>query len=273
MLKVAGGTKKGIEHELDNTVNQDNYLAGGTLLAIADGLGGLYRGDIASRIVIECLALYGQRNSPSFPDNNRKTALIEYLLANDIPAQKVVNFQKDLYCLTTGISIGWGIDAVCTYPFGSARTMLAGLSQEEKEMDTTIIAAEFRDGNIYWYHQGDSLLAYVQDSGIIQALTAGDYGQNIRGSGLTSTVGSPKNKREVQSMPLKEGDSFVLFSDALLLEGRAREFLPQMPSMYKKAPSGFEVPYTAWVLIQEAWKGGDDTTIIVARVEKKINDY
>ncbi len=265
LLNVAGGTKKGIGHA--NGVNEDSYLAMGSLLAIADGVGGMYRGDIASRVVSECLALYGQRNTATLSDKARKNALIHYLLTQpDIPKAKVLNIQNSLNHLTKRISQGQGIDALCSGKVASARTILKKLCPgKSKEMDTTIVAAEFRDGKIFWYHQGDSCLAYIPLDQPYLALALPD----TLVTSLVATVSLPVQEREVQSQPLQEGDTYVLFSDALLLEGMASKFLPLIPALYQQAPSGMEVPFAAWRLIQEAWKGGDDTTIILARIEKR----
>ncbi len=264
LLKVAGGTKKGIGHEEE--VNEDNYVVVGSLLAIADGLGGHFRGDIGSRVVTDCLYWYGQRTSELFPFEDRKQALMQYLRAQGILAEKVLNVDKDMETLIRGIKMGWNIDSVCTGVVGSARAILNEISPPEgRGIDSTVVAAEFHAGKIIWYHQGDSCLAYIPANEPYQALAFPD---NFQGN-LIATVSRPNQQRLVMSQSIKEGDTYVLFSDSLLLEGRAREFLPQIPKMYQQAPPGFEVPYAAHTLMSEAWKAGDDTTIIVARVEKK----
>ena len=264
LLKVAGGTKKGIEHEEE--MNQDNYCAVGPLLVVADGLGGHFRGDIGSRIVADCLSWYGQRTSELFPYNDRKAALMQYLLAEHIPAEKVKSIEEELDLLTKGIKAGWGIDAVCTGLKGSASSMLKKISPDTgRSIDSTVVAAEFNEGKIFWYHQGDSCLAYIPSNEPYQPLALPD---NFLGD-LVASVSMPNQERLVKSQSVKEGDTYVLFSDALLLQGRAIEFLPKISKMYQEAPAGFEVPYIAHILINEAWKAGDDTTIIVARVEGK----
>src|SRR3989338_2233378 len=200
VLSVACGTKKGIDHEEE--VNEDNYCAVGPLLVVADGLGGHFRGDIGSRVVADCLYWYGQRTSELFPFEDRKQALMQYLLAQRIPAEKVSAVDSDVDALITGIQMGWNMDSVCTGVVGSARAILTEISPpESRGIDSTVVAAEFREGKIFWYHQGDSLLAHITAAGNVEALSIGDFGRNVRGSGLTATICSPNAERNILSQP------------------------------------------------------------------------
>lgn len=270
VLHVAGGTKKGRVRQ-HNEPNQDNYLAAGRVIAVADGLSNPKRGDVASRIVTDCLAMYSLGNSPLIV--SRRLDLFQYLRAHpEIDNQKVDSIVSDMNLLIAGIEQGYNMRDVCIGSSGSARSMFQKLGP----MDTTIAVGEFRDNRFYWYHQGDSSIFYYNDNEAPldkrNMLTRPDwgmyYGREDWGA-LEFTIVAPDENREIKSMPIKAGDNFIIFSDGLDNQ-TANTLLPIIPSIYKEVEhisSASPVIHAAYQLIEKGWYG-DDITLILARVEK-----
>ena len=195
--------------------NEDSLLAVPEqgLVAVADGMGGHEAGEVASRLAIDCLA------------------------HELLPAQ-VKDSGDELESL---LRIGQAVE--------SANQAIQDEVRHQPHlhgMGTTVVAAMFRQGRVFYAHVGDSRLYRLRDgrlecltrdhSLIQQVIDQGDFATReeahragIRDSVLVRSLGiHPEVEADVADARLCAGDLFLLCSDGLngeLDDGLMREIL------------------------------------------------
>lgn len=182
--------------------NQDSIRTdpGLGVVVLADGMGGHCSGEVASRVAVEAA------------------------LADLLPAQRDDNADDTKSLL----NVGHAVEAA-----NNALVAMCAVHPELDGMGTTVVAAIFRDGQIYHAHVGDSrlyrvrygrirlltrdhsLIQRVIDDGVFlnrrQAREAG-----IRDNVLTRSLGTRMQaEADVGNAVLEAGDTYLLCSDGL----------------------------------------------------------
>jgi serine/threonine protein phosphatase PrpC len=187
ILRIAAASDRGLARE----INEDAVHAGSALIAVADGMGGLPAGEVASEIAIRSLAALEAESAAVDPIEALRGALEK---AND--------------------QIGEAIDA---------NPSLAG-------MGTTVTAMLLRGDRIAMVHVGDSR-AYLLRDGVLTQVTKDDtFVQSLVDKGAItaeearrhpqrSLVTQALQGREVspvfEQLEPRGGDRFLLCSDGL----------------------------------------------------------
>ena len=267
ILKISAKTHKGMvrEHNEDDHLfcpdlksNQwmfyektDSYKLGefGSLIIVADGMGGMNAGEVASRLAKEGIQEY-------FSANLRKEVLQD--------ESKVKSFMKDAIL--------------------SANEKIIKYQKKDKKtegMGTTIILAWIHTNKVYISWSGDSrCYRYNQESGLQLLSKDHSYVQELIDKGklteeqafyhpdgniVTQSLGDEKHKPnpDFRSYELHEGDKILLCSDGL--NAMLQDF--QIREIFEKNP---EINTCVDTLIEEANKAGgyDNITIVIAEIEK-----
>lgn len=201
-LRSAGITDHGRVREN----NEDAFLADDAhgLFAVADGVGGLEAGEVASRIMIEALAeIVSGAQAGSTPPRG-------------MPSRQV---QPDLSSMRRAIALA------------NQRIYSAAQEAAAPQMGTTVTAALFRDSRLSLAHVGDSrayrlrgqnLEQLTRDHTVVaEQVRAGKITpaqarlspyQNV----ITRAVGiAPEVEIDGVSFPVRPGDRFLLCTDGL----------------------------------------------------------
>lgn len=176
---------------LVRATNEDNYLLGNGLFAVADGLGGHEAGEIASKIAVDMLkesSLYVERD----PVNGLREAFVK--------------INSEIYQHST-------------------------THENCKGMGTTLTALVIRDGIAYIGHVGDSRAYLVRDNVIYQLtedhsvvgelvrmgmLTEKEARVHPQRNLLTQAIGTvPAISVKVVDTKVEPGDRYVLCTDGL----------------------------------------------------------
>ena len=219
------------------TFSQSHY---GSLLAVADGMGGALAGEVASRLAVECvrdrmLELQASPTYSKFPFHERLRLSIE--LAN-------------LYI----------------YQMSSRRSECAG-------MGATFTAVGFHGSTAYFAQVGDSR-AYVIRDGDVQQVTRDQslVGQLVQAGHITEEEAerhtyknvilqalgaAPHVSVEVDSLTLREMDLLLICSDGLSNKVRADE----MKRIIDRSATLKEACHSLITLANE--RGGEDNITVV----------
>ena len=182
--------------------NQDWIQADADLgvMVLADGMGGHCSGEVASRVAVE--------------------AAIAALL----PAQRAGRGDE----MEAQLEIGQAVEAA-----NHALVDMCEVHPELQGMGTTLVAAMFRDGMVFYAHVGDSRLYRVRygrmrrltrDHSLIQRMVDEGVFMNraaareagIRDNVLTRSLGQQRQTEvDVGSAVLEVGDTYLLCSDGL----------------------------------------------------------
>jgi serine/threonine protein phosphatase PrpC len=230
----------------DLTDTYINHRHMGIMFAVADGLGGHFAGDIASRMACEGLKNYYMEKL----SEGKKSFSIDYLRT------RLVNTIHDIDKTITGRA---KTEDACS----DMGTTLSVLVLKDK----TAIIAHVGDSRIYNL-RNNQLVQLTQDHTFVQEMI--DEGEldpaNVSGhplrNMLTRTVGTEEPLEEVFTMTEKisPGDSFLLCSDGL--HGMVSD-----EAIYKIMSADPDPETTSTRLIETAIRNGgkDNITVIVIR--------
>lgn len=176
--------------------NEDHYLAGGALFAVADGMGGLGQGEQASRLAIDVL----QR---AFTTDPTAAGLVEAV------AQANTELQRNA-AAEAGDQV-WG-------------TTLAAVARVGKVDDDRLVIVNVGDSRVYLFRDGvlellsadHSRVADLVRAGEITAAEASDHPERHV---LTSAIGvTERVVPSVNHIRPSPGDRLLLCSDGLFNE-------------------------------------------------------
>jgi PPM family protein phosphatase len=215
--------------------NQDAYYAGDRLLAVADGMGGMAAGDVASRLTVEAMT------SLDVPiDNARQMDALHKALevANGKIAEHV---SGDL----TLAGMGTTLTAVI---FSGDRAALAHVGDSRAYL--------LRDGRLNQLTKDDTYVQMLVDQGLIRPEEAGSHPR--RAVVTQALQGEPVSPSYIIVEP-EPGDRWLLCSDGLTTVVPTERIEAEM--LAQSDPES-----CAQSLVDLALKGGgpDNVTVIVA---------
>jgi protein phosphatase len=158
------------------------------LMAVADGMGGHNRGDVASSDTLKNLSYY----------------------FHDIPTNlSAGDFNEAI--------VGW-LDSINNYIDSKGRA-----DKQYKGMGTTLVALTYYNGEIYSMNCGDSRLYRQRDGQLLQLTTdqtlSNMLGSEKRSNIITNCIGGGCNSSYIDMVQLtndvKQGDIYLLCSDGL----------------------------------------------------------
>ncbi|MBN1172869.1 MAG: protein phosphatase 2C domain-containing protein [Micromonosporaceae bacterium] len=217
--------------------NQDSVYAGPRLLAVADGMGGMAAGDVASNIVIACMAPLDEDVSDG--------AMIDALRNAVDLANQQIRYTVDANPAMEGM--GTTLTAML---FSGSRIGMIHIGDSRAYL--------LRHGKFAQVTKDDTYVQMLVDEGRITLEEAGSHPQR---SLLTRALDGRDVDPEYSMRPAEAGDRYLLCSDGLsavvsfeTIEATLREY----PDLNECAER----------LIQLALRGGgpDNITVIVADV-------
>ncbi len=247
-LRVAAKTDIGRKR----TNNEDNYYtatnAAGTLLVVADGMGGMNAGEVASKIAVDTASEYFAADRIG-DDVTASSASIEKFMKS-----VVVEADRRIKSSTDEASRGMGTTIVMVWIVGDkARVCWCGDSRAYAFNPVSGLRRVSKD---------HSYVQALVDSGAISAEQAFDYpDSNI----ITRCLCDAEDKAEPDytEYPLHNGDIILLCSDGLC--GMLRD--SEMQSIMAAEPN--DVTKCVDNLIAAALEAGgkDNVTVVAARIE------
>ena len=171
--------------------NQDSVYAGPRLLAVADGMGGMAAGDVASNIVIACMAPLDEDVSDG--------AMIDALRGAVDLANQQIRDTVDANPAMEGM--GTTLTAML---FSGARIGMVHIGDSRAYL--------FRDGEFSQVTKDDTYVQMLVDEGRITLEEAGSHPQR---SLLTRALDGRDADPEYSMRPAKAGDRYLICSDGL----------------------------------------------------------
>ncbi len=242
-VTVGSATDKGLRRswnedeilskQFDVTVNGKAMTR--AVLAVADGVGGIRAGDIASKMAIDAV----DRNLTGLLSKNRELEWEE------------LNSQ---------------LKAV----FKDAMSEIEAYSKRElggERVGTTLTTMVIDDGIGYIGHIGDSKAYIIRNGRIRQITTEHDQKEtghsNILTRGLATGMPEGSNTPDISSIRLEKGDTVVLCSDGLENSSISNEMIGTMVLMSRTLQNGCD----RLVKLANENGGRDNVSVVVARVE------
>ncbi|GAB1641823.1 PP2C family protein-serine/threonine phosphatase [Krasilnikovia sp. MM14-A1259] len=217
------------------STNQDCYYAGDRLLVVADGMGGMAAGDVASRLAIEAMT------SLDVPIDN------EHQMDALHKALEVANGRIAETVAADGALLGMGTTLTAVI-FSGDRAALAHVGDSRAYL--------LRDGRLNQLTKDDTYVQMLVDQGLIRPEEAGTHPR--RAVVTQALQGEPVSPAYVIVEPVS-GDRWLLCSDGLTAVVTPEQIEAEMLA-YAEAQSCAER------LVQLALDGGgpDNITVIVA---------
>jgi PPM family protein phosphatase len=222
---------------LIRSANQDSVHAGPRLLAVADGMGGMAAGDLASRIVIEAIAPL----DTEIPDDGLIEALRQALeVANARIREAVAEDPSRDGMGTTLTALLFSGTALALCHVGDSRAYL------------------LRDGQLQQMTRDDTFVQMLVDEGVI---TAEEASSHPRRAVVTQALQGGESNPAYTFMRPMVGDRWLLCSDGLSNVVSA-ETLAETLALHPE-PDG-----CAQRLVDLALRAGgpDNITVIIAEV-------
>ncbi|HEY2793896.1 MAG TPA: protein phosphatase 2C domain-containing protein [Micromonosporaceae bacterium] len=219
------------------TVNQDSFLAAGSVFAVADGMGGHAAGEVASRLAIQRLARLAERGEVR-PDDVRGVLVAAN---DDILAQVRQNPEQD----GMGTTIA-GLGVVC----------VAGADHW--------VVFNVGDSRVYRFVGGVLAQLTVDHTEVAELVASGavaieDARTHPRRHVVTRALGSdPAPEPDVWLFPPTAGERFLICSDGLILELGEAEIVTVLGA--ERDP---QRAAEALVGRAKAYGGRDDVTAVV----------
>lgn len=171
--------------------NQDAYYAGEHLLVVADGMGGMAAGDVASRLAVEAMA---SLDTP-IDDDRQMDALHAALEAANARIAEVVDGDGSLQGMgTTLTAVIFSADRAALAHVGDSRAYL------------------LRDGRLNQLTKDDTYVQMLVDQGLIRPEEAGSHPR--RAVVTQALQGEPVTPSYVIVEP-EPGDRWLICSDGL----------------------------------------------------------
>ena len=217
--------------------NQDSVYAGPRLLAVADGMGGMAAGDVASNITIACMAPLDEDVSDG--------AMIDALRGAVDLANQQIRDTVDANPAMEGM--GTTLTAML---FSGARIGMVHIGDSRAYL--------LRDGEFAQVTKDDTYVQMLVDEGRITAEEAGSHPQR---SLLTRALDGRDSDPEYSMRPAKTGDRYLLCSDGL-------SSVVSFDTIGSTLRDYADPNQCAERLVQLALRGGgpDNITVIVADV-------
>jgi serine/threonine protein phosphatase PrpC len=186
---------------LVRTNNEDSAYAGGRLLAVADGVGGMPAGELASDIVIRVLAPLGEAAGAGEPLRALRDAIEE--------ANRQIRAASEADPATEGM--GTTITALLLVGEEPGRD-----AEAEEAMALLHVgdsrAYLVRDGELRQITKDDTFVQSLVDQGLISPEEARNHPQR---SLITRAVQGQQVAPTTRMLPVQAGDRYLLCSDGL----------------------------------------------------------
>ena len=215
--------------------NQDCYYAGGHLLVVADGMGGMAAGDVASRIAVEAMTSL----DVAIDNEHQMDALHKALeVANGKIAETVAEEAAFQGMGTTLTAVIFSGDRAALAHVGDSRAYL------------------LRDGRLNQLTKDDTYVQMLVDQGLIRPEEAGSHPR--RAVVTQALQGEPVSPSYVIVEPVA-GDRWLLCSDGLTTVVSTEQIEAEL--LAQSDPQA-----AAEALVRLALEGGgpDNVTVIVA---------
>lgn len=186
-LRWAARTDRG----LVRSVNQDCLYAGPRLLAVADGMGGMAAGDVASRLVVEALAPLDVQ----VDDDHQMEALHKALETANGRIAEVVTGDPTLQGMGTTLTV---------VHFNGSQAALAHVGDSRAYL--------LRDGVLNQLTRDDTYVQMLVDQGVIQPEEASSH---PRRAVVTQALQGEPVTPAYLVVPPQAGDRWLLCSDGL----------------------------------------------------------
>ncbi len=191
--------------------NEDAFFADDSLAfyVVADGVGGLAKGEIASAEAVEQLQLWVMRSQPELK------ALFADVEAGDTEARWEIRRLLES-----------GVQSACYMIYG-----MAELDPEKHGMSTTMSALLIGPGNVYAAHVGDSRVYRIRRGEVLQVtedhtminyklkhgLITPEEAEHAKGKNVITRAVGHKDHVEIDTVDIDTmpGDRFLLCSDGL----------------------------------------------------------
>lgn len=160
ILQLIAKTDKGLVRE----INEDSFIAEGSLLAVADGMGGTNAGEVASKAAVEAIKEYFSRQSTS----QLKKAILAAHRAVVKCAGKDPQLQGMGTTLILGwiandtLNIAWSGDSRCYY--FRETTGLQQLSKDHSYVQTLVDDGKITSEQAFFHPQNNIVLQSLGDS-------------------------------------------------------------------------------------------------------------
>jgi protein phosphatase len=212
--------------------NEDSYLVRPPLFVIADGMGGHAAGEVASRLAVESLSKSG----------------LDETSADGAIRQAISIANRTVYDTATGTRNGMGTTCVLLL-IGNGTAHLANVG------DSRIYL--LREGELRQMTRDHTIVAEMLDQGLITSEDA----LRDAGSAITRAIGGDAAvDPDVVSLPVQDGDRFLLCSDGLtgmIEDERIRDVMLD----------GDSAQATAQRLVDAAKAAGGDDNVTVLVVD------
>lgn len=219
--------------------NEDHFLAGGDLFAVADGMGGFGQGDRASRLAIDVL---GQ----AFRATPTAAGLVE--------AVGAANSQLRQQAEAEPVEQTWG-------------TTLAAVARVGSGEDDRLVVVNVGDSRVYLFRDGEMRLLstdHSQVADLVRAgeITAAEASDHPERHVLTSAIGvTERVVPSVNHTRPQPGDRLLLCSDGLFNEVPEADIATALGADQPAARVADGLVATA-----KANGGSDNVTVVVADV-------
>jgi PPM family protein phosphatase len=200
ILRIAAVSDRGLARE----INEDSLHAGSALIAVADGMGGLPAGEVASEIAIRSLAALDTGGTESVED---APAGAEAVRANPTDALRLAVERANRW-------IGEAVEADQSLS-GMGTTLTAMLLAGDRIAMVHVgdsRAYLFRDGVLTQITKDDTFVQSLVDKG---AITAAEARRHPQRSLVTQAVQGGEMSPVYTALRPRAGDRFLLCSDGL----------------------------------------------------------
>jgi protein phosphatase len=235
----------GMSHPGRRPVNEDAYLIAGALFAVADGVGGSPRGDLASRAAVDTL----EAHEPDFDEVvDARQAKVVLDAATGDAGRAVEEIGERWQELS-----------------GAATTLCAAVIVCEDDHSVVAVAANVGDSRLYLLRNGGAL-QLTHDHTLATALGRGTGASSRYGHIITHALGgsdSTSSRADLFVVSLSVGDRLVLCTDGVtgVLE-------PQQ--IADLATERGDTGACARALVRAAWEAGstDNITCVVVAIDR-----
>ena len=241
MLRVSRHSER-TDTGLQRQANEDSYLARAPLFVVADGMGGAQAGEVASKAAVQAF-------EGGLPDGNPEQ-VIESSIGQ---ANRVIHERAQ----TDPALSGMGTTITTASVDAEGEEVVIGHVGDSR-------AYRLRDGILQRLTRDHSLVEEMRRRGQITEEQAEDHPQR---SIITRALGpEPEVQVDVQTVPSKPGDLFLLCSDGLttmIADERITEIITTAPSLDAATRT----------LVDEANRAGgrDNITVVLFQVEDPEN--
>ncbi|MGF1595493.1 MAG: PP2C family protein-serine/threonine phosphatase [Acidimicrobiales bacterium] len=241
-------------HRGRRPINEDAVIVDGSLLAVADGVGGAPRGDLASVEAIDTVRSAIEAHEQPSEEPGNPAAAGELVGA----IERADDAVKDL-------SRRW------SELRGTATTMCAALVYLDAQNRPHALVANVGDSRCYLVRDGETRQVTVDQTLAVRLAQAGVDDIAERASHIVVSIlgGSLDSRPEIDlyGLALRPGDSLVLCTDGVsdVVEPGV---MASLCGAFRRRPD-----MTAAALVRSAWdsRSGDNLTAAVAHIDERLD--